>query len=205
MLDTDASSITQNDLQSVLPRFVGMILQTPPMVSAVHHQGQRLYALARQGITVEREARPVQIVSVSMRDFTPGTRAFATLDIACGKGTYIRTLCADIGAALGVGGHMASLQRTRVGRFTIGDAVPLDTLTPDTLPTGLVSSADALNSLPAYLADRAETEDILHGRTIPVPLEDTLLVKVLDLSGLLIALARSEQGTLRPFKVFPPE
>ena len=101
------------------------------MVSAVHHQGQRLYELARQGVTVERAARPVQIDALTLVDFTPGARPTATLDVACGKGTYIRTLCADLGAALGVGGHMATLRRTRVGAFRVSEAVPLDSTDRD--------------------------------------------------------------------------
>jgi len=205
LAEADASHITRADLQAVLPRFVGTIQQTPPMVSAVHYQGQRLYALARQGIVVEREARPVQIDTITLLDFTPGAHASAVLDVACGKGTYIRTLCADIGDALGVGGHMAALQRTRVGRFTLADAVPLDTLAPDTLPNFLVSPAGALGSLPAHVAEGGARADILHGRAIAASLSDEPLVKVLDAHGQLIALARAGQGALHPFKVFPPD
>ncbi len=205
LTQTDASPVTQADLQAVLPRFVGTIQQTPPMVSAVHHQGQRLYALARQGITVEREARPVKIDSIALLDWTPGLRASATLDVSCGKGTYIRTLCADIGAALGVGGHMAALQRTRVGRFALADAAVLDALAPDTLPARLVSPADALSDLPAHSANENERKDVLHGRAIPALIDGDGIVKVLDESGQLIALARAGEGALHPFKVFPPD
>ena len=74
------------------------------MVSAVHHEGRRLYELAREGVTVERAARTIRIDGMHLLDFTPGGIATATLDVACGKGTYIRTLCADLGAALGWGG-----------------------------------------------------------------------------------------------------
>lgn len=203
LAECDASHVSLPDLQAVLPRFLGTIAQTPPMVSAVHHQGQRLYVLARQGITVERPARPVRIDSLDLLDFAPGPRALATLDIACGKGTYIRTLCADIGAALGVGGHMAALQRTRVGRFTAADAVALDALTPALLPALLVSPADALGDLPAHTADAAAHTDILHGRALAVPLGDAPVVRVLDTQGHLLALARASEGMLHPFKVFP--
>ena len=86
------------------------------MVSAVHHEGRRLYELAREGITVERAARTIHIDALRSWISRPAKRRTATLDVACGKGTYIRTLCADLGAALGVGGHMATLRRTRVGR-----------------------------------------------------------------------------------------
>lgn len=205
LAEADASQITLADLQAVLPRFVGTILQTPPMVSAVHHQGQRLYALARQGITVEREARPVRIDSITLRDWTPGARALATLDVSCGKGTYIRTLCADVGDALGVGGHMAALQRTRVGRFALADAVPLDALTSDTLPAHLVSPANALSEWPAHIVHDNAREDILHGRAVPALFDDDFVVKVLDTQGQLLALARAGNGLLSPFKVFPPD
>ncbi len=100
---TDAGHLGERDLAEILPRFVGDVSQTPPMVSAVHHEGRRLYELAREGITVERAARTIHIDSIQLRDFTPGEAAVATLDIACGKGTYIRTLYADLGAVLGVG------------------------------------------------------------------------------------------------------
>jgi len=201
--EADASGVTQQDLYNVLPRFVGTILQTPPMVSAVHHEGQRLYALARQGITVERVARPVQIDDIVILDFHPGARATATLDIRCGKGTYIRTLSADIGAALGVGGHMAALCRTQVGRFVVGGAAALDELTPDTLPGLLVPPADALGSLPLQVVDSAGRSDILHGRAVPTSAADAPIVRVLAADNTLLALARAEGGALHPFKVFP--
>jgi len=88
---SDASHLTEADLAAVLPRFLGDVSQIPPMVSAVHHEGRRLYELAREGITVERAARTIRIAALVMADFMPGEVATATLDIACGKGTYIRT------------------------------------------------------------------------------------------------------------------
>ena len=203
LTEADASGVTEPALRGVLPRFLGTILQTPPMVSAVHHEGQRLYALARQGLTVERTARPVVIDEIALLDFQPGMRATATLDIRCGKGTYIRTLCADIGAALGVGGHMAALCRTQVGRFPVQDAVSLDTLTPEALPGLLVSPADALGSLPLHRVDSAGRMDILHGRALPTSLADAPVVRVLDREQTLLALARADGGALHPFVVFP--
>ena len=199
----DAQHITESDLAAMLPRFLGNISQIPPMVSAVHHEGKRLYQLAREGITVERAARTIRIDSLRLLDFTPGEVAYATLDVACGKGTYIRTLCADIGAALGVGGHMASLRRTRVGAFGVETATPLAELTEENLPDLLVSPANALDRLPTHRAEtEADEEAIRHGRSLPSHLPPETVAKILDAQGALLALGRADGEHLHPFKVF---
>ncbi len=202
LTEADASAINKIELAALLPRFTGDIQQTPPMVSAVHHEGKRLYELARAGITVERTARTIRIDRIDLLDFVPGTIATATLDIACGKGTYIRTLCADLGAALGVGGHMQSLRRTQVGMFTVEAATPLDALTEENLPDLLVSSAAALESWPSQTALGAECSDIKAGRALPSNLPPETVACVLDEFGELIALGRADGEHLRPFKVF---
>ncbi len=200
---TDASHITASDLAAVLPRFLGDVSQIPPMVSAVHHEGRRLYELAREGVTVERAARTIRIDTLTMADFVPGEVATATLEVSCGKGTYIRTLCADLGAALGVGGHMATLRRTRVGAFGVEAATPLADLAEENLPTLLVSPADALDSLPAHRADNdADADAIRHGRALPSPLPPDTVARILDAQGALLALGRADGEQLRPFKVF---
>ncbi|MEO7719378.1 MAG: tRNA pseudouridine(55) synthase TruB [Capsulimonas sp.] len=202
---TDASHITREDLEKLLPDFMGEISQIPPMVSAVHHEGKRLYELARAGITVEREARTIRIDSLAMSDFAPGPNATAILDVECGKGTYIRTLCADIGKALGVGGHMASLRRTAVGAFHADSAAPLETITPENVLSLLTPASEALRSFPMQSVDDARRADILHGRTVPTELADTPIVRVVDANQQLVALALAEAGALRPFKVFSTE
>jgi tRNA pseudouridine55 synthase len=202
LTETDASGVTPSDLRAVLPRFMGELSQIPPMVSAVHHQGQRLYELARQGVTVERQARSVQIDALEMTDFVPGTLARATLDVVCGKGTYIRTLCADLGAALGVGGHMATLRRTRVGGFDVSEAVPLEAVTETNIEELLLSPSAALASLPAHIADEAQQGDIRHGRPLPTDMAEGVTARVIDSTDNLLALARVQAGQLRPFKVF---
>jgi len=201
---TNSGHITQDDLVHVLPRFVGDVSQIPPMVSAVHHEGRRLYELAREGITVERVARTIRIDGIQLIDFTPGAEAaFATLDVACGKGTYIRTLCADLGAALGVGGHMATLRRTRVGAFSLETATPLDALTEESLPSLLISSAAALADMPAHvLATEEERTDIWHGRALQSVLPPGTVAKIVDAGDELVALGRADGEHLRPFKVF---
>ncbi len=203
LTETDASHVTEADLRVILPRFTGVISQVPPMVSAVHHEGKRLYELARAGVTVEREARPARIDSLELRDFTPGPHPTATLDVTCGKGTYIRTLCADLGGALGVGGHMKSLRRTRVGAFDVSLAVPLDALTLETLESHLVLPSAALAHIPAQtITAEGQREDIRQGRALPTELADAPAVRVLDGDDTLLALARAEAGRLHPYKVF---
>ena len=122
----DASSITEDDVRAVLPRFTGTILQTPPMYSALKRDGQKLYDLARKGESIELEPRPVTIYNIEYIGRHDETAHL--LRVTCGKGTYIRTLCHDIGAALGVGGHMAFLLRSAAGCFDVQSATTIEEL-----------------------------------------------------------------------------
>ncbi|MBQ5796387.1 MAG: tRNA pseudouridine(55) synthase TruB, partial [Kiritimatiellae bacterium] len=111
----DASHITESDIRAVLPRFIGNIEQIPPAFSAIKRDGKRMYDLARKGQTVELEARPVTVDNVEY--LTALENGGHMIKITCRKGVYIRTICHDIGQALGVGGHMAFLLRNRAGYF----------------------------------------------------------------------------------------
>jgi tRNA pseudouridine55 synthase len=122
-----AEHITQADLEKILPQFTGEITQVPSMFSALKHQGQPLYKLARQGIEVEREARPVTISSLTLLNFDAATQTFA-LDVHCSKGTYIRNLVDDMGEALGCGAHVIELRRLGVANFTADQMVTLEQL-----------------------------------------------------------------------------
>ena len=115
-------SLTESDLLAVLPQFRGDILQVPPMYSAIKVNGQKLYDLARKGREVERQARPITIHELEMLEFTGNE---ARLRVRCSKGTYIRTLCKDIGEALGCGGCMAALRRVEAGEYTLEGSIPL--------------------------------------------------------------------------------
>lgn len=117
--------VTREQLLEALPAFRGDIFQVPPMYSAVHKDGQRLYELARRGIVVEREKRPVTVYRLELIGYDEEARA-GLLTVACSKGTYIRTLCADLGEALGVYGVMTGLRRTRASGFSLAEAVTLD-------------------------------------------------------------------------------
>jgi tRNA pseudouridine55 synthase len=118
-------NVTREQFDEALGRFRGEIQQIPPMVSAKKIGGKRLYKLHRQGIEVEREPKAVTVYEIDVREFAPPN---VTFHVRCSKGTYVRTLCADIGEALGCGGAMAWLRRTKSGFFSIDEAVSLDEL-----------------------------------------------------------------------------
>ena len=117
--------LTREDVEAVLPRFRGDILQIPPMYSALKVNGQKLYDLARKGREVERQPRPITIHELTLLDFSGNE---AKLRVRCSKGTYIRTLCKDIGEAVGCGGCMAELRRVQAGEYTLEGSVPLHDL-----------------------------------------------------------------------------
>lgn len=115
--------LTETQINEACKKFLGDIYQTPPMVSAIKHEGKPLYKLARKGIEVERKPRLVHIFELRVLKIALPNVEFR---LRCTKGTYVRTLCADIGDALGTGGHLATLRRTRSGNFSIADAHTLD-------------------------------------------------------------------------------
>lgn len=124
-LQESTAPVTREQLEAVLPVFRGDILQVPPMYSAVQKDGRRLYDLARQGIEVEREPRPITIYKLELNEYDEQSRS-GSLTVRCSKGTYIRTVCADIGDRLGVFGTMTSLRRTIASGFSLADTVTLE-------------------------------------------------------------------------------
>jgi tRNA pseudouridine55 synthase len=116
-------NITKPQLEDAMGRFTGEIEQIPPMFSAIHHKGKRLYELARQGIEVERAPRKITIHKFFLKSFDKNRASFV---VSCSKGTYIRTLCADIGNKLGCGAHMSKLTRIKSGDFSIDNALTLE-------------------------------------------------------------------------------
>jgi tRNA pseudouridine55 synthase len=177
--------------------FVGRIKQVPPMYSAVHHGGRRLYELAREGIEVVREPREVVIHEIEVQavgDATVGLR------VVCGKGTYLRTLAADLGAALGCGAAVERLVRTRVGPFTIADAVPWDALTdePASVLWARVQAADAaLAGWPAVRLDARAAAQFEHGQPVaiaPAGAGPGTLVRVHAAEGQLLGVGEVLEG-----------
>jgi len=158
--------VTREQLEAVLPAFRGDILQTPPMYSAVQKDGQRLYALARQGIEVERDARPITIYKLELNEYNESTRS-GSLTVRCSKGTYIRTICADIGEQLGAFGVMSSLRRTAAAGFFLADAVTLEearTLSEQgTLAQRVLPTEHLFRSRPAVRVSPAQAQRFGNG------------------------------------------
>lgn len=147
VLERHPAALTEAAVEAVLPRFRGEILQVPPMYSALKVNGQKLCDLARKGQTVERKPRPVTIHELAFLGFQDDC---LRLRVRCSKGTYIRTLCKDLGEALGCGGCMAQLRRVSAGSYTIRQAVPLETLLESADPAQYLLPVDSLfASLPA--------------------------------------------------------
>lgn len=205
--DADGSAIahaavpelTDAWIQQTLAPFVGQILQVPPKVSAIHVDGQRMYDLARKGIAPELPARPVHIYRITLRGFTSDT---ISLEVSCGKGTYIRSLARDIGIALGTLAHLCALRRTAVGSFRVEDSVSLDSLRADGIAPWLLPNARALDGWPVYCVNAAEHRLIDNGMPIPAPSIPDGRVAVVDATHELIATAESRAGSLHPSKVF---
>lgn len=198
----DASHLTKGDLAYSLARFHGPIMQVPPMVSAVKVGGKRLYELAREGVEVEREARPVVIHRIQLLDFRPGPRPTAMVDVVCSKGTYIRTLAHDLGQMLKVGAHLSYLVRTRSGGFKLEDAATLEELLAGEAP--LLPPAAALGDMARLTVSGRAAERLKYGVApeIPVAHPDGTTIALLDGTGDLLALAEARGGGLKLLKVF---
>lgn len=163
----DAASVTEADVRAVLPRFLGPQKQVPPMYSAIKIGGKKLYELARKGQEVERKPRNITIFELAVED---GSGSDWDLRVRCSKGTYVRTLCHDIGQSLGCGGCMSSLRRTRAGRFTLEQAVTMEQIlafAQEHDPAELLMPVDALFAQhPALIVTLGQTEKLKHGAAI---------------------------------------
>jgi tRNA pseudouridine55 synthase len=192
-------ALDRGALEATLGRFVGSISQIPPMFSALRWGGRRLYELAREGVTVDREPRQIVVHSITLEAIE---LPLLTLRIRCGKGTYVRTLAADIGAALGCGGALASLVRTRVGPYALGDAVSWAEL--QAAPAGealwirLLPCDSPLAAYPAVHLDPAPSARFLHGQTVPVAGAPEGPVRVYASDGTCLGVGRGRAGTVKP-------
>lgn len=164
---SEASGISLEQIESTLEKFRGLILQTPPMYSAIKHKGKPLYKLARSGIEIERKSRPAKIDSLQI---VAWQSPVVTLDIVCGKGTYIRSLAHDLGEALGCGANMRDLVRLRVGPFGLEDALTLPQL-EEAFRQGwgekyLYPLDYVLSSYKAVVVSREEQNSLINGMSI---------------------------------------
>jgi tRNA pseudouridine55 synthase len=195
----EAAAIDRAALIAAMARLTGAIEQTPPMFSAVKVDGRRLHQLARAGAEVERAARPVEVGRFELVDFVPPRARFA---VDCSKGTYVRSLVADLGTALGCGAHLTALRRTRSGAFTIGDALPLDQVEPGSTEGRLVPLATAVLHLPRSQVPDSLVRAVLTGK--PMDWKDLSAdaapagpVALVSPGGALLALVEVEPDTSR--------
>lgn len=195
----------QRVLDDVLARFAGPIAQRPPMHSALKHQGRALYEYARAGVEVERPAREVVIHALEIVAWQGDC---LVLDVRCSKGTYIRTLAADIGEALGCGAHLAALRRTGSGALTIDSAIALDALAalPETARDALLRAPDVLLAdWPECRLDAGEAARFLTGLRRRVALGDLARVRVYGPEpGALLGAAHVTAGELIPDRLLSP-
>lgn len=175
VIETHPVQVDEAELQAVMTRFVGEIEQIPPMYSALKFEGRALYEYARQGIHIERAARRITIYSLQLVSFDGVT---AILDVCCSKGTYIRTLAQDLGAALGCGAHLTGLRRTRTAGFDVADAhtlEALEALSPEAR-LGVLLPVDILvQYLPAHYLSVEEAAHICHGQPVRLLQKDAII------------------------------
>ena len=199
VLDARPATVTAGQLEEVLARFRGEIAQIPPMYSAVKINGKKMYELARKGKEVDRPPRPVTILELALADQI-GPADFV-LRVRCSKGTYVRTLCHDIGQALGCGGCMSSLRRTMAAGFTLADAVTLDQVAGAGNPAALLLPVDScFRQLPSLTLTPAQARRVRNGTSFTWPREG--MWRVYGPEGEFLAVCQGQDGRLVTVKSF---
>ncbi len=209
----DMSAVTVDDVRQAAATFVGDILQIPPMVSAVQVGGVRLHELARQGIEIERAARPVTVYRYDvLAEVEPGV--FSVV-VECSSGTYVRTLAADVGSALGGGAHLRNLRRTAIGSFDVAQGVAVDEQLGEAV---MLSPVEALLDYPSAIVNEETAALVRNGRVVPLDAFDMRTDEpstrkpwaVIDAQGELLAVyehhydaTASTPATAKPMLVLP--
>ena len=168
VLEQAAMSLTKDQVVRAAQAFQGDIEQIPPMVSAIKVDGRKLYELAREGVVIDRAARPVRIDTFVVEDFVDGAYPEATIRIDCSTGTYVRSLAADLGTALGGYAHLGELRRLRVGSFAVEEAHTLEQIEADP-PSFVLSPAAALRDMVEVVVAGEQLRAIAHGATFAAP------------------------------------
>ena len=199
VLEQKEVHISETEFLSILPRFRGKIMQVPPMYSALKINGQKLVDLARKGKTVERQPREIEIFLLECTEFSGNT---AKLRVRCSKGTYIRTLCKDIGEALGCGGCMAALRRVQAGEYTIEEAVPLQILLDADEPEKFLRPVDSMfRNYPAVTLSPKQEKCCRNGASFSIQL-DAGTSRCYDKAGEFLSLSKVEDGVMSTIKSF---
>ena len=202
---------SQAEIESILPRFTGEIMQKPPIYSAIKVDGERAYDLARAGEAVELDSRPIQIEALRLMDIPDPDHAL--FEVACGKGTYIRSLARDMGRALGTAAHVSMLRRVQVGPFTESHMISLENLMElshkapggNAITGALLPIETVLDGIPALAIDEEKARRLrlgqavlLRGANAPIA-EDAVLVTC---GGEPVGIGVIEQGSLKPKRLF---
>lgn len=195
----DKVEVTEAEIKSTLSSFTGNIQQEPPMFSALKHKGKPLYKYARKGINIARKPRDIRIDSIELLEFN---LPYAEFIVTCSKGTYIRTLCNDIGGKLGVGAHLFKLERAAIGHFRLSDAVDFDGLDKDG-GRGVFTMDSALSWMPDYVVREAQIKAVSNGAPLSTndcpDLSDNITegmnIKIKSPDGTLIAV-----GSFQPHR-----
>ena len=213
------TDIDENRIKDIFQKYEGIISQMPPMFSAAHYKGERLYRLARKGIEVKRNLKKVKIYRLNLINFYQEVNPIVKFEVICSKGTYIRTLCNDIGNELGCGAHLSNLVRKKVGNFSIEDSLNLEELKKEKVlrKRYLISIDSALEEFNKITVKSEATKTVLNGGVISseqiVEIPEGLktrknkFVKIFDGKGNLLSLGTSikENGKnifFKPLKVF---
>ena len=199
VLEERPVSLSLADVEAVLPQFRGEILQVPPMYSALKVNGQKLCDLARKGKQVERQPRPITIFELTLLSFEENR---LRLRVRCSKGTYIRTLCDDIGAALGTLGCMESLRRTQAGDYSITEAVPLETLLETDSPETYLRGMDSMfTRYPAVTLTPNQEKRCRNGNSFTRPMANGTY-RAYGENGEFLMLAKVEDNIMSTIKSF---
>ena len=199
ILEQKEVHISETEFLSILPRFRGKIMQVPPMYSALKVNGQKLVDLARKGKTVERQPREIEIFQLDLVEFSGNT---ARLRVRCSKGTYIRTLCKDIGEALGCGGCMAQLRRVQAGEYTIEESVPLQILLDAENPEQYLRPVDSMfRNYPKVILSPKQEKCCRNGAAFSIQL-DAGTYRCYSKDGEFLSLSKVEDGILSTIKSF---
>lgn len=199
VLEERAVDVTESQVEEVLTRFRGEIMQVPPMYSALKVNGQKLYELARKGKQVERQPRPVTVYELTVLSFENNR---LSLRVRCSKGTYIRTLCEDIGQALGCLGCMEALRRTQAGEYRLEDAVALEDLLESSTPESCLRGMDTMFArYPAVKLTANQEKRCRNGNSFTRPMSDGIY-RAYGENGEFLMLAKVEDGVMSTIKSF---
>ncbi len=198
-------NVTEQQFEETLKQFIGEIEQTPPPYSAVKVQGRRAYDMAREGEEVDLAPRKITVHHLEVLEWAPPE---VVVDVHCSSGTYVRSLANDMGNALGCGGYLVGLRRTKSGRFSLRDATPLRKL-QEAFRAGnwyqyLIPAAEALGDWPAIELDPDQVEAVKHGHRVPAAADATGMVRGVSMAGELVALLELDEASheWQPKKVF---